>query len=78
MVLCSFKSIYFNQKGLTGCKLFFQSVNLFPKGDGKRYFLLPVFILVPMCVAVFIFSCVVYSSDCCHNYYIRSDEFIPG
>lgn len=77
MILCSFKSIYFNQKGLMRCKLFFQSINLFAKGDRKRYFLLSVFI-VPRCVAVFIFSCIAYSSDCCHNHYIRSHEFIPG
>lgn len=78
MILRGFKSIYFNQKRLIGGKLFFESINLFAKGDGNRYFLLSVFILVPLCVAVFIFSCIVSSSDCCHNHYIRSDEFIPG
>lgn len=78
MILRGFKSIYFNQKRLIGGKLFFESINLFAKGGGNRYFLLSVFILVPLCVAVFIFSCIVSSSDCCHNHYIRSDEFIPG
>jgi len=78
MILCNFKSVYFNQKGLTGCKLPFRSINLFAKGDGQSYLLLSVFICVAMLVAVFIFSCIAYSSDCCHNHCISSDEFIPG
>lgn len=80
MGLCSFKPIYFNQKGLMGCEPFFQSINLlffFLRETGRDTSHYPYLFLF-LSVAAFIVSCIACSSGGCHNHSIRSNEFIPG